>query len=52
MGCCQGEPEKKIEVSLVGKERGSVEEDYDVKYVPPEQRKELDVSEQKLRINQ
>ncbi len=43
MGCCQAEAEKRIEVSLVGKEKGDVEEEYDVKYVAPEQRKDVDV---------
>ena len=43
MGCCHGELEKRVEVSLVGKEKGSLEEEYDVKYVAPEQRKEHDV---------
>jgi len=44
MGCCQGEMEKKIEVSLVGKDKIALEEDYDVKYVAPDQRRETDVN--------
>ena len=43
MGCCQGEAEKRHDLSLVGKEKASVEEEYDVKYVSPEQRKDKDV---------
>ncbi len=41
MGCCYGEDDKKIEVSLVGKSRASIEEDYQVKYVAPEERKDI-----------
>ena len=43
MGCIHAREDKKIEVSLVSREKNSVEEDYDVKYIPPDQSKSSEV---------